>query len=139
MQETVVVAREDVGDKCLLAYFVPKTSGDAVDGESQHKQVGLWQQLFDETYRQPVAAEVEATFNTTGWNSSYTGLPIAQPEMKEWLEGAVERILLAQPKNVLEIGCGSGMILFRVAPLCRQYTGIDISRPALERIEQQQQ
>jgi SAM-dependent methyltransferase len=57
--------------------------------------------------------------------------------MREWLEGTVGRILALRPKKVLEIGCGLGMILFKVAPHCESYLGCDISERALEYVRGQ--
>jgi methylase of polypeptide subunit release factors len=33
---------------------------------------------------------------------------------------------------VLEIGCGSGLLLFRLAPHCAQYHGTDLSQKAID-------
>src|SRR5205085_8816183 len=73
----------------------------------------------------------------TGWNSSYTGLPIPQEEMREWADQTVARIRAQQPRRVLEIGCGSGLILLRLAPHCAWYGGTDISAVAVATLEQQ--
>src|SRR6185503_14213132 len=51
--------------------------------------------------------------------------------------GVVERILALNPRNVLEIGCGTGLILFQVAPHCARYYGTDVSTNALRYLEQQ--
>src|SRR5215471_1394750 len=51
--------------------------------------------------------------------------------MREWLDRTIERIVRLKPKRVLEIGCGTGMILYRVAPLCEEYWGTDFSVEAL--------
>src|SRR5690606_35229304 len=77
-----------------------------------------------------------AAEDTVGWNSSYTGEPIPAEEMREWVDRAVERILALRPRRVLEIGCGTGLLLFRVAPAAgvERYRGTDFSRPALEAI-----
>jgi len=57
--------------------------------------------------------------------------------MSEWVESTVGRILSLRPQIVLEIGCGTGMLLFRIAPHCSNYWGIDISAQALTYIQQQ--
>lgn len=35
-------------------------------------------------------------------------------------------------KNILDLGCGSGIQMLQLAPLCRKITGVDISRPMLD-------
>jgi amino acid adenylation domain-containing protein len=144
VQEAAVIMQEERQDKRLLAYFVYQPSHKSphtlktVANESQAKQIEQWRQIWNETYSQPTASEIESKFNTMGWNSSYTGLPISETEMKEWLNGTVEQILSKSPKRILEIGCGTGLLLFKIAPYCSHYTGTDISQEALHYIEQQQ-
>ena len=82
---------------------------------------------------------MDLTFNTIGWQSSYTDQPIPPDEMREWLAHTMERILALQPQHVLEIGCGTGMLLARVAPHCASYVGLDFSRTALDHIRTMQQ
>src|SRR5690606_37469914 len=71
-----------------------------------------------------------------GWNSSYTGLPIPEVEMQEWLAGAVARVRALKPKRILEIGCGMGLMLQHLAPGCERYVGTDCSAAALGQLLQ---
>src|SRR6185369_2245698 len=90
-----------------------------------------WRQFYDDMYGGEVA---DPTFNLAGWNSSYTGEAIPAEEMRHWVEHTVERILSLKPRRVLEIGCGSGLLLFRIAPHCEQYVGTDFSAAAIDRL-----
>ncbi|MGI0025539.1 MAG: class I SAM-dependent methyltransferase, partial [Nitrososphaera sp.] len=54
--------------------------------------------------------------------------------MREWVDHTVDRIRALQPWKVLEIGCGTGLLLFRIAPDCSRYVGTDFSRSALDYI-----
>ncbi len=56
--------------------------------------------------------------------------------MAAWRDQTVERILALQPRRVLEIGCGTGMILSRIAPETDRYVGIDLSAPALRYVDE---
>ncbi len=96
-----------------------------------------WRVVFDDLYRTPPAGEGEddPTFNTNGWTSSFTGGRIPDPEMREWLEHTVERLLDLRPSRVLEVGCGTGLVLFRVAPHCRRYLGTDFSPEAIAYVD----
>ncbi|AVZ31630.1 non-ribosomal peptide synthetase [Nodularia spumigena] len=139
VQEAVVMARTDQpGDKRLVAYIVAKSSNPASENQSLSEQISQWQQVFNDTYSQN-AATSDSTFNIIGWNDSYTGLPIAQEQMGQWLNSTVERILALQPERVLEIGSGTGMLLFRIAPQCLRYCGTDISDTAIRYVETQMQ
>ncbi|CAG1012361.1 hypothetical protein BURC_00164, partial [Burkholderiaceae bacterium] len=52
----------------------------------------------------------------------------------DWLQHGIERIEALRPRRVLEIGCGSGMILRRLAPRCERYLGTDVSHAAVQRL-----
>ena len=54
--------------------------------------------------------------------------------MREWVETTVARILALQPRRVLEIGCGTGLLLYRIAPHVERYVGTDFSQTALDAI-----
>ncbi|MBN6042357.1 non-ribosomal peptide synthetase, partial [Amycolatopsis sp. 195334CR] len=113
-----VVAR----DEHLVAYVVP--SGHE-DEEADEQQVEGWKQLYDELYTRTDAVPLGSNFD--GWNSSYTKEPIPPVEMREWRDQTVRRILAFEPRRVLEIGVGSGLILSEVAPRCESYWGTDLS------------
>jgi amino acid adenylation domain-containing protein len=145
VQETVVMAREDEpGEARLVAYVVhdPQSHDPARQQamtEWEAERASQWQTVWDETYNQASPDQPDPAFNISGWNSSYTGLPIPEEEMRVWVDSTVERILSLRPSRVLEIGCGSGLLLFRIAPHCVQYHGTDASAAALRYLEQQLQ
>ena len=126
----VIVDEQDDGRADLVAYIRPEL--DELSDEEEDGHVEQWRELYDETYG--VDEDKDPTFNIVGWNSSYTGEPIPSEEMREWVDQSVERILAKHPRNVLEIGCGTGLLLFPVAPHCERYVGVDFSKVALDHI-----
>ncbi|ARV58848.1 hypothetical protein BZZ01_09555 [Nostocales cyanobacterium HT-58-2] len=138
VQQSVVVATEDIpANKHLVAYVVPAQKNQSETAEPlQSLQIEQWQQVYDDLYSKPVEIE-ESSYNTVGWTSSYTGNSIPQEQMRHWVDSTVEQILKWQPKHILEIGCGTGMLLFQIAPHCLSYCGTDFSETALGYIDQQ--
>ncbi len=141
VRHSVVIAREDEpGNKQLVAYLVPdKQAGlaeeQAPGEEWQEQQVSQWETTFDETYNQTSGQE-DPAFNITGWNSSYTGQPIPAEHMREWVDHTLGRIQSLKPQRVLEIGCGTGLLLLQIAPKCEKYLATDFSQKAISRLEQ---
>nr|VFJ47074.1 MAG: amino acid adenylation domain-containing protein [Candidatus Kentron sp. FM]VFJ50934.1 MAG: amino acid adenylation domain-containing protein [Candidatus Kentron sp. FM] len=136
-------------NKRLVAYVVPdwhyrpqETEADT-EPHPEARQVSQWGRLWDLAYSREAPREAsrettqtDPTFNIRGWNDSVTGAPIGAGHMHEWVDTTVERILSLKPNRVLEIGCGTGLLLFRIAPHCSHYCGSDIAPNALRYIEE---
>ncbi len=133
----LVLCREErPGDKRLVAYITLERETDAMRDmtrAAERELVSTWKLLYEETYKQP--PDSDPIFNTSGWISSYTGEPIPREEMHEWVTHTVDRIMSLHPDRVMEIGCGTGLLLSRIAPRCSAYTGTDFSPSVLELIE----
>jgi amino acid adenylation domain-containing protein len=158
VEKSAVLVREDKpGDPRLIGYVVQRAdymggpeagasvappvseSVEAASAEAQNwtqDKVEQWRAVWDNTYHQGVVPS-DPTFNIAGFISSYTGLPIPPAEVKEWVHQAVARVRRGRPRRVLEIGCGTGLILWRVAPHCERYVGTDFSPNALQYIRDQ--
>ena len=139
VRDVTVVLREDQpGVLRLVAYLVASAHEVAADPANGGlaEAVPEWQEVWDETYRQP-RVEGDRTFDISGFNSSYSGLPIPAAEVREWVDQAVDRVLALKPQTALEIGCGTGLMLFRIAPACASYRAVDFSAVAVERLQRQ--
>jgi len=134
LEAVVSAAKGDRGEPRLVAYVVPRPDGEEAGGASPGARLSEWKAVYEETY---AAAPGDPTFDISGWNSTYTGRPIPAEEMREWVDAAVERILALRPRKVLEIGCGTGLLLYRLAPRCETYDALDLSTVALERLDRE--
>ena len=133
VREAVVIpaAGHDGALAGLTAYVVPRTASGAAATEAR---LDLWRATYDDAYMR--SASDDAGSSTAGWVSSYTGEPIPDDEMREWADASAERVLRHRPGRVLEIGCGTGLLLTRIAPHCERYDALDFSAAALERAAQ---
>jgi len=96
-----------------------------------------WRKSFDLTHFAENVKSKPVGFNTQGWNSSYTGEELPEAEMLEWVQLTVSEILGLAPIAAYEIGCGTGMLLLRVAPTCQRYVAVDFSPVTLDRVRAQ--
>ena len=136
VDQAVVMALPDAnGDNRLVGYLLANQGelDRMAKQEDRRERVALGGGAYDEVYRQaPTSAD--PTFNINGWISSYTDQPIPEPDMREWVAGTVARILALRPRKVLEIGCGTGLFVVRVAPHCESYAALDPARAGLDNI-----
>jgi amino acid adenylation domain-containing protein/thioester reductase-like protein len=133
-QSVVVSHSHNNNHQRLIAYVVPRITQDS----REHDIVQQWQRIMDEAYCQ--TATHDSTLHIGGWVDSYhDSKPMAATEVQEWVEHTVDRILALKPRRVLEIGCGTGMLLFRIAPACESYLGTDLSSEGIAYLKPQVQ
>lgn len=130
-QAVTIVDGEGASTRHLTGYVVaePKVAPPG----AEQRAVRTWRALFDETHAVPVEGHDR---DFTGWNSSYDRRPLPRADMDDWLDSTVRRLHAklaggaARPK-VLEIGCGTGLVLRELAGTCARYVGTDFSESAL--------
>lgn len=129
VERALVVVRKDAsGQTRLLGFFVPRPEAIAKTEEaSRAASVEQWVREWQARWNRLYDASTDDAPDFSGWNE-----PAA--EMQEWVENAVRRIQSLQPQNVLDVGCGLGLLLERLAPPCRSYHGTDISARAIARL-----
>ena len=142
----VMASASEAGEAHLVAYVVPALGGAAEpaaassassSSDLEAKQVERWRAVYNDVYREQARSERDEAVNLRVWINSYTGQPFSEEEILESVEDSAQRILSLKPSRVLEVGCGTGLIMFRVAPYCDSYFGTDISKEALRLLGQQ--
>jgi amino acid adenylation domain-containing protein len=136
VDEAVVTLRPDhMGEQQLVAYLVPARDA-AQAAQLAREQTAQWEMVFDEAYTRDSGPE-DPRLNFASWQSSYTGKPLPPEEMQEWVERTIVRLRRLRPGRVWEIGCGTGLLLLRLAPVCTFYLGTDASAEAIAFLQQQ--
>jgi tyrocidine synthetase-3 len=97
--------------------------------------------LMDEKLWEYVGETAVDDITGGGWNTSYTGEPFTREEMDEYGDNVLKKLnklnLLEPGARVLEIGCASGLTMYRVAPEVGFYYGTDLSRVIIEKNREQ--
>ncbi|MFR9728079.1 methyltransferase [Saccharopolyspora sp. MS10] len=101
------------------AALVPPDGGLVVE----HRE--HWTEVYDWTYQDPSPL--------AGWRASGTGEPLPADHMAQWADRTAELVLADGPRRVLELGCGTGMLLERIAPHVTAYVGTDVAADVVAR------
>jgi amino acid adenylation domain-containing protein len=123
----------EAGEVEIAAYVVPEMPQLRARAReaAQNQRVALWKQVFDDLYEDETGID-DPMLHIRGWNSSYTGEPMAREEVGEWVAATAARVASLKPRRVLDLGCGSGLMLFRLAPACERYHACDVSARPLQ-------
>ena len=135
-ENCVVIKKDGLGFKYLVNYYVPDWqllyNQEAI---LYQKQIENWKEIYEDAYQQSTTEEVE--FDIGIWKDSFTGTAIPEVEMRAWLADIVAIIKQGKPSRVLEVGIGTGLFYYQIAPYVKQYIGTDISATCIEQIQTQ--
>ncbi|KAH7323159.1 hypothetical protein B0I35DRAFT_477044 [Stachybotrys elegans] len=133
----VLRAHEDRGPE--LFGFVTLRETDRVtadensDNMHQLEHVDQWHGIFESSYNEVGEIRPEMVGRDfIGWTSMYDQSKISDVEMNEWLDDTIRTILNGgDAGNILEIGTGTGQILFNLTTGLRSYHGLEPSETAV--------
>ncbi|OAA73278.1 BEAS beauvericin nonribosomal cyclodepsipeptide synthetase [Cordyceps fumosorosea ARSEF 2679] len=114
----------------LIGFVVADEADSAVErAATDADQVEQWQDLIEGTQYADIAALDPAAVGRdfTGWTSMYDGSDIDRGEMREWLADTIATLRDGDraPPHVLEIGTGTGMMLFNLGDGVQSYVGLE--------------
>ena len=101
---------------------------------SDAARVTKWRKVFDlmQGGVAPGSGPAVSALPQPPWTSSFTRQPFSSEEMDEWLNATLRLVRSFRPRRILELGCGAGVLLSRLAPECERYVGTDLSPRSLE-------
>ncbi|WCN79542.1 non-ribosomal peptide synthetase [Micromonospora sp. LH3U1] len=134
-----LVRDDQPGGASLASYLVldPLEAQAAVqdDDLSLHDdRLDHWQQVYD-SFDELDTTPTEDGADYSGWTSSYTGRPIPLAEMEAWRQDTLDLVRAYRPQSILEVGCGTGLLLVPLARECRSYCGTDFSSTVLQSLQ----
>jgi amino acid adenylation domain-containing protein len=138
VREAAVVIREDApGEKRLVGYVVPRggeNGSDPAEAAWQAEMTAQWRAQYGSAIRDREAEgapEADPSLHLYDW----TGIHDVAGEIEAWLAPVAREILGWSPRRVLEIGCGTGLLLERLLRPGMDYVGTDLSREALDSLK----
>ena len=133
----VVIRKQEGLDPELVGFVATQQAGKSTDEDEANNQVEGWGDHFEMGAYADINKSIDESVigsDFVGWTSMYDGSKIDRSEMQEWLSDTMDTLLDGQPVgHVLEIGTGTGMILFNLARerSLQSYVGLDPSRGAV--------
>uniref|UniRef100_A0A6T6VJ03 Carrier domain-containing protein n=1 Tax=Hemiselmis tepida TaxID=464990 RepID=A0A6T6VJ03_9CRYP len=104
----------------------------------EKRRIKMWGHIYSTMYEDMSTSNEENADPTMDWAAyfdSFTNLMHTRDVIEEWVRVTCDWVLSYKPKSVLEMGCGKGMLLFKIAPYMPRFTGADISGYALEHVQ----
>ncbi len=129
---SVTKAVAHVNDGRLVAYLTTPSETTDSDGTAIWKD--QWDLLYKSAIDQTGADKLDRLDSViAGW----AGVENLDAQVNEWIDTTVERIRQVGGSRRFEIGCGTGQLLSRLAADSECYWAADISKVAIEALEQQ--
>ncbi|MES2439180.1 MAG: amino acid adenylation domain-containing protein [Verrucomicrobiota bacterium] len=102
-------------------------------GSSPGDGTGIWQDQWDLLYQSAIAQTGGSQLDRldsviAGW----AGAENIEDQVSEWIDTTIDRIRNYDARRILEIGCGTGQILSRLAATSECYWAADISKIAID-------
>ncbi len=128
--EVLISQKAYIREMGLLQWSCPSVSTTlCVDSKRVHDEIEPSGALMDPRWWAYVADETFDDISGGSWRSSYTGEWLSREAMDGYAENIRAKLLpfLKPDTRVLEVGCASGISMFRLAPLVGSYYATDLS------------
>lgn len=114
----------------------PAASATAVTpalGPLVREYLDQWTEVYEWVYEAGDGRHTD-DLDLSGWRSSDTGELLPRAHMRDWVDRTVDLVLAQQPRRVLELGCGTGLLAHRLHPRLDGYVGTDVAQVAVDRL-----
>lgn len=92
-----------------------------------------WRHVYEYVYSSDELRHGD-DLDLSGWRASDTGAAFPREHMREWIDHAVGLVRRGRAETIVEIGCGSGLLVHRLYASTRGYLGLDPAEPVVERL-----
>lgn len=86
------------------------------------------------------AVDAKDAIEVSGWKDAWTGKWLSREIMDDYTDSVAGRVFAGLEggvdeacANILEAGCGSGLVMRKIAPRCGRYFGVDLAPSAVRR------
>jgi amino acid adenylation domain-containing protein/FkbM family methyltransferase len=135
----VVNRRDGRGGETRVAFAIPNEDYFRARNAATNSRDRLdqWVAVWEKNYQPILGGEASSTerVNSIGYVRSDSGARIPEAELRESIDLVIRQVMAHQPKCILEIGCGTGMLLFPFVKQVERYLATDLSRNAIEHIQ----
>jgi SAM-dependent methyltransferase len=120
------------GEEVVVVPHAEAVAVRPVLGALVREHLEHWSEVYEWIY---LTSDAESgDLDLSGWRASDTGEPLPREHMIEWIDRTVELVREGSPRCVLELGCGTGLLLRRLCADVERYVGTDVSAAAVERL-----
>ncbi len=135
VHDAAVVVRKQEGHEPEMIGFVAVRGDRSVEKHEASDQVEGWGKPLQKRACTQISIPSNRPLSVAtswSWTSMYDGSQIDKAEMQEWLDDTMRSLLGNRaPGHVLEIGTGTGMILFNLGDGLQSYVGLEPSGSAV--------
>ncbi|MFM9442376.1 class I SAM-dependent methyltransferase [Streptomyces acidiscabies] len=129
----VAEARPAPGGVLLVTPHPSATAVLPTPGPLVREHLAHWAEVYEWVYATGEGRHAD-DLDLSGWRASGTGEPLPTAHMRDWVDRTVDLVLAQRPRQVLELGCGTGLLAHRLAPRLDGYVATDVTDVAVDRL-----
>lgn len=142
IKDCAVIVQDFGDDKKLAAYYIPRTTEETeedISNELVENWKKKWNFLYETAIQDVKKEDLNENFDLdrVAANQLTQGKKLLNDAYMEWFNQTAERIQLLNPSKLLEVGCGGGQLLKKIAPTCSFFAASDFTESSIKVLEQQ--